>query len=122
MQGVIGKEKVESFNLPLFCPNVDELESIVKMENSFEIAGSVRLFNELPLHPISEVRKGDEEMFGRMVSNNYRAAFENLVRAQLGSDVLTNEFFWRMEKMATDQCQEYVRHRIDLLGAFLFRK
>ena len=67
VQGIIGKEKVESFNLPLFCPNVDELESIMKMEKSFEIAGSVKLFSELPLHhPISEVKKGNEEMLGRM--------------------------------------------------------
>jgi indole-3-acetate O-methyltransferase len=121
-EGVIEKEKVDSFNLPLFCPNVEELESIVKMEESFEIVDSVKLFSGLPLHPISEVSKGDEEMFGRMVTNSYRAAFENLVRAQLDSDVLTNEFYLRIEKMATAKCQEYLRHRGDQLVAFLVRK
>jgi len=121
-EGMIEKEKMDSFNLPIFCPNVEELESIVKMEKSFEIVESVKLFSGLPLHPFSEVRKGDEEIFGRMVTNSYRAAFENLVRAQLGSDVLTNEFFLRIEKTATAKCQEYLRNRNDQLLAFLVRK
>jgi len=121
-EGVIEKEKVDSFNLPLFCPNVEEFESIVKTETSFEIVESVKLFSGLPLHPISEVTKGDEEMFGRTVANGYRAAFENLVRAQLGSDGLTNEFYLRIEKMAAAKCQEYLRNRCDQLVAFLVRK
>nr|ABK26547.1 unknown [Picea sitchensis] len=121
-EGMIEKEKMDLFNLPIFCPNVEELESIVKMEKSFEIVESVKLFSGLPLHPFSEVSKGDEEMFGRMVTNSYRAAFENLVRAQLDSDVLTNEFYLRIEKMATAKCQEYLRHRGDQLVAFLVRK
>ena len=105
---------MESFNLPLFCPNVDELESIVKMEKSFEIAGSVKLLSDLPLHPISEVRKGDEEMFGRMVTNNYRAAFKNVVRAQLGSDVLTDE------KIGTAKSREYDTSAMELICLFPF--
>lgn len=121
-QGMIEKEKMDSFNLPLFCPNVAELESIVKMEKSFEIVERVKMFSGFPLHPLSDMTNNDEEVFGRMVSNNYRAAFENLVRAQLGSDVLTDEFFLRIEKMATAKCQEYLRNRGDLLGAFLIRK
>lgn len=121
-QGMIEKEKMDSFNLPLFCPNVEELESIVKMEKSFEIVERVKLLSGFPAHPISEVRNNDEEMFGRMVSHSYRAAFENLVRAQLGSDVLTDELFLRIEKRATAKCQEYARNRGHLLGAFLIRK
>eukprot|EP00253_Pinus_taeda_P023274 PITA_23274 len=121
-QGMIEKEKMDSFNLPLFCPNVEELESIVKMEKSFEIVERVKVFSGLPLHAISEVTNNDEEMFGRMVSNTYRAAFENLVSAQLGSNVLTDEFFLRIEKRATSKCQEYTLNRGDLLGAFLIRK
>jgi len=121
-EGMIEKEKMDSFNLPLFGPNVEELESIVKMEKSFEIVERVKVFSAFLLRPISDMRNNDEEAFGRMVSKNYRAAFENLVRAQLGSDVLTDEFFLRMEKRATAKCQEYLRNRTDLLVAFLIRK
>lgn len=49
------KEKVDSFNLPLFCPNVEDLESIVKMEESFEIVE--KLLGGLSLHPISEAHE-----------------------------------------------------------------
>lgn len=121
-QGMIEKEKMESFNLPLFCPTVEELESIVKMEKSFEIVEGVKLLGGFPLHPISEESNNDEKMFGRMVSDTYRAAFENLVGAQLGSDVLTDEFYLRIERTATAKCQEYLRNRGDQLVAFLVRK
>jgi len=46
---VTEKEKVDSFNLPLFCPNVEDLESIVKIVE--------KLLGRLSLHPISEAHE-----------------------------------------------------------------
>eukprot|EP01018_Ginkgo_biloba_P003388 Gb_02316 [translate_table: standard] len=83
-EGLIEEEMRESFNVPFFGPNVEELEKIVEMENSFEIE-SIRLLRGFPSYPMREVREGEEEMFGRVVANHYRALFENLVRAHLGS-------------------------------------
>jgi hypothetical protein len=34
-------EKMDSFNLPVFCPNIEALENILSMEKSFEIVERV---------------------------------------------------------------------------------
>lgn len=36
-QGVIEKDKWESFNIPYFSPNSEEVESILKKEGSFAV-------------------------------------------------------------------------------------
>eukprot|EP01018_Ginkgo_biloba_P003397 Gb_02312 [translate_table: standard] len=120
-EGLIEEEKKESFNIPFFGPNVEELKKIVEMENSFEIE-SIKLLRGLPLHPMREVREGEEEMFGRVVANNYRALFESLVGAHLGSHDLIDHFFSRIATRAASKWQDYVSNQVDLLVAFLVRK
>eukprot|EP01018_Ginkgo_biloba_P003404 Gb_03917 [translate_table: standard] len=120
-EGLIEEEKKESFNIPFFGPNVEELKKIVEMENSFEIE-RIRLLRGLPLHPMREVREGEEEMFGRVVANNYRALFESLVGAHLGSHDLIDHFFSRIANRAASKWQDYVFNQVDLLVAFLVRK
>eukprot|EP01018_Ginkgo_biloba_P035902 Gb_13775 [translate_table: standard] len=120
-KGLIEEEKRESFNMPFFGPNVKELEKIVEMENSFEIE-SIRLLRGLALHPMREVREGEEEMFGIVVANHYRALFENVVGAHLGSPDLINHFFSRIANRAASKWQDYVSNQLDLLVAFLVRK
>eukprot|EP01018_Ginkgo_biloba_P003389 Gb_02347 [translate_table: standard] len=101
---LVSEEKRESFNVPFFGPNMEELEKIVEMENSFEIE-SIRLLRGLPSYPMREVREGKEEMFGRVVGNQHIALFENLVRAHLGSDDLINHFFSRIAHRAASNWQ-----------------
>eukprot|EP01018_Ginkgo_biloba_P003402 Gb_02311 [translate_table: standard] len=110
-EGLIEEEKKESFNIPFFGPNVEELKKIVEMENSFEIE-RIRLLRGLPLHPMREVREGEEETFGRVVANNYRALFESLVGAHLGSQDLGSQdlidhFFSRIANKAASKWQDY---------------
>jgi hypothetical protein len=108
--GMIEKEKMDSFNLPVLCPNVEALENILRMEKSFEILERVHLFSGFTFLASNSrgEKKNDEKMFKRMVTNNFREAFENLMRAHLCSDVLTNEFFLKIEAMETSKCQDYV--------------
>eukprot|EP01018_Ginkgo_biloba_P035901 Gb_13774 [translate_table: standard] len=89
--------------------------------NSFEIE-SIRLLRGLALHPMREVREGEEEMFGIVVANHYRALFENVVGAHLGSPDLINHFFSRIANRAASKWQDYVSNQLDLLVAFLVRK
>ncbi|GLJ28189.1 hypothetical protein SUGI_0553710 [Cryptomeria japonica] len=70
-QDIITKEKWESFDLPWFNPNLKEVESIVKREGSF-VRVSMKIVGGMNAHPITEVEKGEEKMFGRIVANQYR--------------------------------------------------
>ena len=49
-QGLIEKEKLDSFNILVYGPSLAELQSIVETEQSFEI-DNMRLFSGFPLHP-----------------------------------------------------------------------
>eukprot|EP01018_Ginkgo_biloba_P003405 Gb_41559 [translate_table: standard] len=115
---LVAEEKKELFNIPFFDPNVEEVKKIVEMENSFEI----KLLRGLALHPMREVREGEEEMFGRFVANTYRALFESLVGSHLGSHDLINHFFSRIANRAASKWQDYVSNQPDLLVAFFVRK
>lgn len=121
-EGLIEEEKLDSFNIPYYGPSVGELKIIVETENSFEI-DSVMTLSGFPLHPLTEVREGEEEMFGRIVGKHYRALFENIVGAHFGwNEYLIDEFFSRIEKRAAVKFGEYLPNTLDLVIAFLLRK
>jgi len=121
-QGLIEEEKLDSFNVPFYGPSVEELQSIVQTESSFEIE-NVRVLSGFPLHPLLEVREGEEEMFGRIVAKHYRALFENIVGAHLGWDeYLIDDFFSRIASRAAAKYGEYLPNTLDMVVAFLVRK
>ena len=123
-QGFVEKEKLDSFNIPVYGPSLAELQSIVETEQSFEIE-NMRLLSGFPSYPSMEmeVREGEEEMFGRIVSNFYRALFENLVAILLGSDDhMVNEIFTRIAKRAAANYGEFFTDMIYMVVAILIRK
>uniref|UniRef100_A0A0D6QUI2 Uncharacterized protein n=1 Tax=Araucaria cunninghamii TaxID=56994 RepID=A0A0D6QUI2_ARACU len=120
-EGFIEREKWESFNIPWFGPSPQEVESIVEREKSFAIK-SVRVLRGLTIHPMSQVKTGEEDMFGRMVANTYRALFDNIVEAHLGCDQLTNEFFSKVAQRAAANYLEYLPNTMDIVFALLLRK
>lgn len=121
-EGLIEKEKLDSFNLPVYGPSVEEVQSIVEAEQSFEIE-NMKLLTGFPLHPLLEVREGEEERFGRTVSNFYKAMFENIVGSHLGSDEhLVDEFFMRIAKRAAAKYEDFVLDKVDIAVAVLIRK
>lgn len=121
-QGLIDEEKLDSFNMHFYGPSAEELQSIIATEKSFEIE-SVRVLSEFSLHPLLEITEGEEEMFGRIVGKHYRALFENVVGAHLGSDeYLLNEFFYRIANRAAEKYTEYLLNTLDLVVALLVRK
>eukprot|EP00253_Pinus_taeda_P027788 PITA_27788 len=120
--GLIEEEKLDSFNIPYYGPSVGEVKIIVEMENSFEIDSLITL-SGFPLHPLTEVREGEEEMFGRIVGKHYRAFFENIVGAHFGwNEYLIDEFFSRIKKRATLKSGEYLPNTLDLVIVFLLCK
>lgn len=120
-EGLIDKEKLDSFNIPFYASSVEELQSIVEAEHSFEIE-NMRLLTCFSAHPLSEVREGEEERFARVVGNFYRSVFENIVGNHLGSDEhLVDEIFMRIEKRAAAKYKEFA-DKIYVAVAVLVRK
>lgn len=121
-EGLIEKDKLDSFNLPVYSPSLEELQSIVEMEQSFEIE-SIKLLTGFPSLPFMEVREGEDEMTGRIVRNFYRSTLENIVGTHFGWDEhLLDEVFTRLANKATAKYGEFPRNTLNVAVVFLVRK
>ena len=119
---MIEKEKLDSFNIPFYGASLEDLQSIVEMERSFEIE-SMKLLSGVSLHPFMEVRQREEQMYGRMVGNYYRSVFENLVATLLGSnEKMVAEIFNRIAKTAAAKNREFLADAVDVAISVLIRK
>ncbi|GLJ28212.1 hypothetical protein SUGI_0554100 [Cryptomeria japonica] len=62
-EGIVEKEKWESFKMPFFSPNSDEVESIVKKEGSF-VVKFVKTLGGIRPYCMIDLKRGDVNMFG----------------------------------------------------------
>ncbi|XP_059077714.1 indole-3-acetate O-methyltransferase 1 isoform X2 [Cryptomeria japonica] len=120
-EGIVEKEKWESFKIPFFGSNSDEEESIVKKEGSF-VLKFVKTLEGIYPYCMIDFERGEENIFGRLIANNYRAAFENIVETHLGCKRSTEELFFRIGKRASILIEEYLSKETKLVVAFLIKK
>ncbi|GMY23879.1 loganic acid O-methyltransferase-like [Fagus crenata] len=83
--GIIGEEKVDSFNLPMYFMSPKELETAVDRNGYF----SIERMEDLP--PITELRIGTHPI-GQIVKVNLRAVLGGVIKAHFG-DVILDELF-----------------------------
>ena len=90
LQGLIEEEKLDSFNLPLFCPCREEVSSEVAREGSFEIQ---RL--DILIKPDSEEKvkamRGSasaKEAYGKKIAKEVRAVTESLLEYHFGEEII----------------------------------
>ncbi|XP_057864405.1 indole-3-acetate O-methyltransferase 1-like [Cryptomeria japonica] len=104
---IVEKEKWETFKIPFFGPNLDEVERIVKKEGSF-VVKFVKTLEGIHAYCMTDFERGEANIFGRLIANSYRAALENIVEAHLGCKRSTEELFLRIGKRASILVDEYV--------------
>lgn len=120
-EGLIEDGKLNSINLPIYCPTVEELQSIVETEQSFKIE-SMR-FLRFPSHPFTEVREGEEGMIAKILENYYKSMFESIVGSHFGWDErLVDVIFARIASRVTGKSRDFLRNTSDVAVAFLVRK
>ena len=120
---MIEEEKLNSINLPIYCPTVEELQSVVETEQSFEIE-SMR-FLRFPSHPFTEVREGEEGMSGKILENYYKSMFESIVGSHFGWDErgLVDVIFSRIaNRVMNVKSRDFLSNTSDVAVAFLLRK
>ncbi|KAM3750955.1 hypothetical protein ACB098_04G072200 [Castanea mollissima] len=79
-KGIISEEKLDSFNLPLYCMSPQELEAAVDRNGYFSVE---RIITELGTVPETQSQK---------ISSNFRAAFEGVIMAHFGYEILDELF------------------------------
>lgn len=93
-QGRVAKEKLDSFNIPVYCPSADELTQLVQQCELLDIS-DIQLFemDENRMHD-SEQAEGTTAAHtaGQSMSATLRAATESLVASHFGEDILEEIF------------------------------
>ncbi|KAH9306415.1 hypothetical protein KI387_010819, partial [Taxus chinensis] len=87
-QGIIEEEKLDSFNIPMYFPNNEEVRSEVYKEESFAIVGGLESF----AHEMDNHYDNDKESYASLLSNHARAAFEGLLLHHFGEGVINDLF------------------------------
>eukprot|EP00253_Pinus_taeda_P029122 PITA_29122 len=120
-EGLIEDGKLNSINLPIYYPTMEELQSIVETEQSFKIE-SMR-FLRFPSHPFTEVREGEEGMIAKILENYYKYMFESIVGSHFGWDErLVDVIFARIASRVTQKSRDFLRNTSDVALAFLLNK
>uniref|UniRef100_A0A0E0MED9 SAM dependent carboxyl methyltransferase n=1 Tax=Oryza punctata TaxID=4537 RepID=A0A0E0MED9_ORYPU len=101
-EGRVEKEKLDSFNLPLYCPSVDELKELVWQNELLEIT-DIRLF-EINGNPNDGSESTEDaagpviygasaaEAAGKSISTSLRAVMEPLIASHFGDSILDKLF------------------------------
>ena len=88
---------MESFNLPLFCPCLEEVRSEVAREGSFEILRLDLLrkserFTEEEMEAMTGFSASLKDAFGRKLAKNLRAVTESLIKHHFGEEIMDAVF------------------------------
>jgi indole-3-acetate O-methyltransferase len=97
----MGGEEMDSFNVPVYAPTLEEFREVVDADGSFRI-------NWLDLvmgSPLVVDRPDDPAAVGRTVANNERSLLGALVEAHVGK-ALSDQLFDRLRRRAEERAQE----------------
>ncbi|TVU16471.1 hypothetical protein EJB05_40039 [Eragrostis curvula] len=100
-EGLVKKDKMDSFNVPLYAPTLDEFREAVDADGAFRINRLEMVTGSAPVVD----RPDDAADVGRTVANNVRSFVGALVDAHVGKS-LADELFARMQRRAERRARE----------------
>ncbi|XP_014496834.1 jasmonate O-methyltransferase isoform X1 [Vigna radiata var. radiata] len=107
LEGMIEEEKLESFNIPVYEPTVEELRNVIEEEGSFLIE---RL--EILILPWDDgMSEGSDDIKAALMAKHVRAIMEPLMSTKFGAEVIT-EVFLRYQKKAV-QLMEVEKEKLE---------
>lgn len=116
-EGVVEKEKLESFYLPIYSPSVGEVEAIVKQLGLFNM-NHVKVF-EINWDPYDDSEGDDVHNSiesGENVAKCLRAVMEPLVASQFGERILDKLFKEYARRVAKHLETEKTKHAVLVLS------
>ncbi|XP_020973635.1 theobromine synthase 2-like [Arachis ipaensis] len=109
-QNLIEETKLESFNLPLYDPTIEEAKEVIEEEGCFTlqrlesvIMGWDGNINE----GVDDKNKLDLNMRAEFITKQQRAALEPLLKAQFGENVM-DELFVRFKNKVVELMEEKI--------------
>ncbi|KAK7390445.1 hypothetical protein VNO78_25750 [Psophocarpus tetragonolobus] len=99
LEGMIEEKKLDSFNVPLYCPTIEEVKQIIEAEGSL----TLQTLNTFKMGWDSNLQEDvhdfvvDNQMRGEFIAKYTRAGFEPLLVDEFDKDIM-DELFSRFEK------------------------
>ncbi|XP_047306544.1 probable jasmonic acid carboxyl methyltransferase 2 [Impatiens glandulifera] len=115
-QGLIQKEDVDSFNLPLYTPYTDEVKEIIMKEKSFDLK-KMEIFKYNWDHDDND----DKKKSGEIVANFVRAVTQPMLVTHFG-ELFLNNVFNRYEERVADHVLKTEKTKFIILTICLRKK
>ncbi|TKY69485.1 Monomethylxanthine methyltransferase 1 [Spatholobus suberectus] len=99
LEGLVEEAKLDSFNLPIYGPTIEEVRQVIEAEGSFTLQTlkTFKLGWEATLQGEVSDYVVDSKVRGEFRAKTIRAVFEPLLTAEFGKDVM-DELFSRFAK------------------------
>ncbi|XP_057452174.1 probable jasmonic acid carboxyl methyltransferase 2 [Lotus japonicus] len=96
LEGLIEKTSLDCFNMPLYCPTMEEVKQIIEEEGSFTIQTlkTIQISWNSHLPDDIDVSILDNKVRGDLISKSLRAVMEPLFSFSFGKDIM-HELFTR---------------------------
>ncbi|KZV45217.1 benzoate carboxyl methyltransferase-like, partial [Dorcoceras hygrometricum] len=105
--GLLEKDNLYSFNMPVYFPCQQEVESIINHEGSFEIEKIVSFLVCWDANEVIDELPFDKNRSGKLVADSFRAFMEPLLVSHFGKFINCDVLFERFaEKMAEHLAKE----------------
>ncbi|MBA0857596.1 hypothetical protein Goshw_014411, partial [Gossypium schwendimanii] len=114
--GIVKEADVDSFNLTIYLPYIEEVVEIVKKEGSFEIK-QLQLF-VMDTNPLSKDEKVcNKEIYMKMgnnIANTFRAGLEPILCCYFG-DAILDELFRKCASHVADDPNSSMHQMVSLM-------
>lgn len=71
---------------------------------------------------MTNFKRREQNMFGRLVANSFKEMFENIVETHLGCNNLTEKLFIRIATTTSIIVEEYLSKEMEFVVTFLIKK
>ncbi|XP_021802313.1 salicylate carboxymethyltransferase-like [Prunus avium] len=108
LEGLIGEEKLDAFNMPFYTPTTKEIEEVIEAEGSFTLQNLQVFKNDWDSY-IKQANSGlDKKTRAAIFATDIRAVAEPILVSQFGEEAM-NDLFHRFEDvldhMKRENCQ-----------------
>ncbi|TKY63371.1 Theobromine synthase 2 [Spatholobus suberectus] len=99
LEGLVEEGKLDSFNLPIYGPTIEEVRHVIEAEGSFTLQTlkSFKMGWDANLQEDVGACVLDSKMRGEFIAKYARSGLEPLLTAEFGKDIM-DELFLRFEK------------------------
>ncbi|KAJ1411249.1 SAM dependent carboxyl methyltransferase [Sesbania bispinosa] len=112
LEGLVEEAKLDSFNVPLYGPTIEEVRQVIEVEGSFALQTlkTIQIGWDADLQEDVDNSVFNSKRIGEFITKTVRAVFEPLLSAEFGKDmmdVLFSRFSKKVSQLMELETLEY---------------